>query len=118
MKHIAVIDFDNTIARSHYPTIIEPIDETVNFIKALQKHDNWCWILWTCREGKELNEALKWLELHCLYPDYVNNNATSLIARFNSNPRKVIGTCIIDDLNYGGLKVPPVEYLDKVDGSK
>lgn len=113
---IAVIDFDRTIAKTVYPTIIEPIEETVNFIRELQKRDSWIWILWTAREGKELDDALAWLESQQLYPDYVNDNALCLVSKFQNNPRKIIGDIIIDDLNYGGLKVPPIEFLDTVKG--
>ena len=115
-KHpfIAVIDFDMTIAKINYPNIIEPIEETVAFIKELQKRDNWVWVLWTARQGEELDIALKWLEKNQLYPDYVNENVPYRIIKFGSDTRKVVGHINIDDRNYGGLKVPPIEFLDEV----
>lgn len=111
--YIAVIDFDNTIAKTKYPTIIEPIDETVAFIQELQKRNNWVWVLWTARQGKELREALDWCNANQLYPDFVNENVPYRVIKYGSDTRKVVGNIFIDDLNYGGLKVPPIEFLDE-----
>lgn len=112
--YIAVIDFDMTIAVTKYPVIIEPIKETVNFIKELQKRNNWVWVLWTARTGKTLEDALDWLHKNQLYPDFVNENVPYRIIKFGSDTRKVVGHVFIDDRNYGGLKVPPIEFLDEV----
>ena len=112
--YIAVIDFDMTIAVTKYPVIIEPIKETIDFIKELQTRNNWVWVLWTARTGKELYDALDWLRKNQLYPDYVNENVPYRIIKFGSDTRKVVGHVNIDDRNYGGLKVPPIEFLDKI----
>lgn len=110
--HIAVIDFDETIAHTKYPTIIEPIPETVNFIHELQTRNNWCWVLWTARQGKELRDALDWCNKNQLYPDYVNENVPYRIIKYGSDTRKVVGSIYLEDRVYGGLKVPPIEFLD------
>ena len=112
--YIAVIDFDMTIAKTNYPTILEPIDETVTFIQELQKRNNWVWVLWTARQGKVLQEALDWCNAHQLYPDFVNENVPYRIIKFGSDTRKIVGHINIDDRNYGGLKVPPISFLDEV----
>ena len=54
-------------------------------------------ILWTCREGKSLNEALTFLIGHGLRPNYVNSNAPETIQRFKHDPRKVYADIYIDD---------------------
>jgi len=113
-KHLISIDFDNTIARTNYPIILEPIKETVDFIRALQKHSNaFMWVLNTCRQGKELEEAVEWLEKNQLYPDLVNENATANEIKFGKS-NKISALIYIDDRNYGGLKVPPISFLDEV----
>ena len=114
MKYIFAIDFDNTIVKTpEYPKFTEPIPETVNFIRELQKRSNFSWCLWTCRTGKELEDALKYCEKLLLYPDYVNENSVERIIRFGGDSKKVSADCYIDDRNYGGLKVPPVSFLDE-----
>lgn len=113
-KHLISIDFDNSIARTNYPTILEPIKETVDFIRALQKHSNaFMWVLNTCRQGKELEEAVEWLEKNQLYPDLVNENAVANEIKFGKSD-KISALIYIDDRNYGGLKVPdPKTFFDE-----
>ena len=111
--YIAVIDFDMTIAKTDYPIILAPIEETVTFIHELQKRNNWVWVLWTARQGKDLADALDWLHKNQMYPDFVNENVPYRIIKFGSDTRKVVGHINIDDRNYGGLKVPPVSFLDE-----
>ena len=112
--YIAVIDFDGTIATTDYPTIIRLKKSTANFIYALQKHDSWIWTLSTARTGKELQEALEFLEKNQLYPDLVNENHYSRILKYGSDSRKINGDVFIDNLNFGGLKVPdPETFFDE-----
>lgn len=113
-KYLISIDFDNTIARTNYPTVLEPIKETVDFIRALQKHSNaFMWVLNTCRQGKELEEAVEWLEKNQLYPDLVNENAVANEIKFGKSD-KISALIYIDDRNYGGLKVPdPETFFDE-----
>lgn len=116
MKHkhpyIASIDFDGTLATTSYPLILRLKPVTAKFVYALQKRDDWIWILNTMRVGKELEEALAFLEKNLLYPDLVNENHYSRIIRYGSDSNKKIGADIyIDNLNYGGLKVPDPEIF-------
>ena len=113
MKYLFAIDFDNTIVKTpDYPHFTEPISETVNFIKELQKRDRFNWCLWTCRTGKELEDALRFCEKLQLYPDYINSNSMERVVRFGGESSKVSADCYIDERNYGGLKVHPIEFLD------
>lgn len=115
MKYIIAIDFDNTIVKTpEYPHFTEPIHETVNFIRELQKHANFNWCLWTCRTGKELQDAVKYCEKLLLFPDYINSNSMERVIKFGGESIKISCDCYIDDKNFGGLKVPdPETFFDE-----
>ena len=59
-------------------------------------------ILWTCREGQRLREAVAELRKAGLIPNLVNDNAPEIVRRLGYNPRKVLADIYIDDKN-GGL---------------
>lgn len=54
-------------------------------------------ILWTCRAGKRLLEALRKLAGAGLIPNGVNENAPEVISRLGYNPRKIVADVYIDD---------------------
>ena len=54
---IVAVDFDNTLAVTEYPNILKPIPETVEFCKQCMKCGDTL-ILWTCRWGEALKEAI------------------------------------------------------------
>jgi hydroxymethylpyrimidine pyrophosphatase-like HAD family hydrolase len=54
---IIAIDFDGTIVEHRYPAIGKEMFFAFDTLKALQK-DGHLLILWTCRHGKSLEEAL------------------------------------------------------------
>lgn len=103
------IDFDNTIVRGgKFPEIGEPVAAVVEYIKKIQERGDQ-WLLWTNREGEPLDMALKWLEEHGLHPTEVNDNLPQMKAFFHGNPRKPFANVCIDDLNAGGLYLPPLD---------
>ena len=54
-------------------------------------------ILWTCRTGKRLVEAVQFCTANGLRPNYVNDNAPEVIRRLGVNPRKIYADVYIDD---------------------
>lgn len=54
-------------------------------------------ILWTCRSGSRLNEAVRFCMKHGLRPNYVNENAPETVRRLGYNPRKVYADLYLDD---------------------
>lgn len=97
------VDFDGTIVEDRYPEIGPEIPFATDTLKMLinERHRL---ILWTVREGKQLEEALAWcrergVEFYAVNRDYpeetVNNN------QYFS--RKLKADVWIDDRNLGGL---------------
>ena len=95
-KKIYAVDFDNTLAITNYPTILEPIQPMIDYCIALKKQGHTL-ILWTCREGKELYDAVQWCAVRGLQFDYANRNTPEIIKSFGKDTRKIFANCYIDD---------------------
>lgn len=54
-------------------------------------------ILWTCREGRRLDEALQTLARHGWRPNLVNANAPQMVRALGYDPRKILADIYIDD---------------------
>ena len=55
---IIAVDFDGTIVTHAYPKIGNPIPHAIEVLRELQQNHRL--VLWTCRMGKELEEAHKY----------------------------------------------------------
>lgn len=104
-KKIVAVDFDGTLVFNDYPFISNPNIELIEFIKAHM--DNYTWILWTCREGEQLKQAVEYLKDNFnLRFDFVNDNASWHIEKYRNNCRKVFADYYIDEKNF------QLEWLD------
>lgn len=96
-KLIFAIDFDGTIVEDKYPEIGPVKAEVVKKIKKLQNEGHE-FILWTCREGKDLASALEVLDKIGLKFVEINANPQYRIDMFNgSDCRKVGADFYVDD---------------------
>lgn len=98
MKKVIAIDFDGTLFENKWPEIGMPIAPNINRAKN-EKANGEVLILWTCREGEKLAEALAACKAVGLEFDYVNENADELKAEFGTDPRKIAATEYWDDKN-------------------
>lgn len=90
---IAAIDFDGTIIEDDcYPGIGPERPYAIDVLRALQAHGHTL-ILWTCREGDELADAVRFLAERGVLPDAVNANAHG----FERFGRKPYADLYIDD---------------------
>lgn len=96
---VVAVDFDNTIAKTRYPEIIEPIPEVVNLLRGLKERGATI-ILWTCREGKILEQALVWCKQNNVPIDLVNENDKSRIEYWGNDCRKIGADLYIDDKSF------------------
>lgn len=106
---IIAVDFDGTLCRSVWPVIGAPNVALINYIKARQKRGD-KFILWTCREGKKLEEAVEWCKAHGLKFDAVNNNLPEKKKRFGNDPRKIFADEYWDDKALGIFDVMKMAY--------
>lgn len=93
---IFAVDFDVTLCESVYPGIGEP---NITLIKHLIKRRNQGnkVILWTCRCGDRLQEAVTWCREQGLEFDAVNENLPEMIEWYGNDCRKVGADVYIDD---------------------
>jgi hydroxymethylpyrimidine pyrophosphatase-like HAD family hydrolase len=73
MSKILALDFDGTLVEHRYPYIGELKVKTLEYVKEKQSK-GWKVILWTCRSGEELEEAIKFCNDLGLTLDAVNDN--------------------------------------------
>lgn len=94
---ILAIDFDGTITeKSAYPTTGKIRPEAITFLKSLREYGAKL-ILWTCRTGADLDEAVRLCYEHGLVFDAVNDNIR--LNNDGKNSRKVYADYYIDDKN-------------------
>ena len=95
-KPIVAVDFDGTLSLdSQYPNIGRFNTHLYEALMEL-KGIGWSIVLWTCREGKELREAVIWCANNGLEFDAINENPSHV--PFKS--RKVVADMYIDDRAY------------------
>ena len=95
---IICVDFDGTIAGHAYPKIGDPNIKVLNKLIQLKKEGHKL-ILWTCRDGIELEAAIKWCKNKGLIFDAVNENLPEIEATFIRTSRKVYADFYLDDRN-------------------
>jgi len=95
-KKIIAVDFDNTLAFTDYPIIKAPNTELVEFIR--QHQNDYVFILWTMREGKQLQFAKEWIKEQGIRFDFYNQNTPWNIQKYGDR-RKVYADYYIDDHN-------------------
>ena len=93
---IIAVDFDGCLCESKWPEIGRPNGAVIrSLIQRKQRGDKI--ILWTCRAGKLLEDAIAWCAERGLEFDAVNDNLPEVIARYGNNGRKVSADEYWDD---------------------
>lgn len=97
------IDFDGTIVENEYPKIGDERMFATDTLKMLIK-DRHQLILWTCREGQLLDEAINWckergVEFWAINKDFPEEDIT----KNQQFSRKIKADLFIDDRMVGGL---------------
>ena len=90
------VDFDGTLCYSRWPDLGEPNRKLIDCLITWKRRGNKL-ILWTCREGDILKQAVDWCRSYGLEFDAVNDNLPENIALFGNNSRKVGCDFYIDD---------------------
>ena len=88
---IIAVDFDGTLQINDSPNIV-----LLGKLKRAQANGDTV-ILWTCRDGKRLAEAMAFLHRFGFRPNYVNCNCPEGIKRTGRDSRKIFADIYIDD---------------------
>lgn len=102
LPKIIAIDFDGTLCEDKFPSIGKARLGTISLLKSLQRK-GWKTILWTCRNGQHLEDALNWCAERNLKFDAVNTNIAEAIELTGSDTRKVYADIYLDDHNLTDL---------------
>lgn len=93
---IIAVDFDGCLVVNAYPKVGEPIFKNIEKLK--KEQDNGAKvILWTCRKGDLLADAVNFCSLIGIKLDAVNENLPEIIAAFNGDTRKLFANEYWDD---------------------
>lgn len=95
---IIAVDFDGTLCEDRHPEIGKPNLELIEYLKERQMQGSTI-ILWTCREGETLKNAVEWCARQGLAFDAVNENALEIQELMYGDSRKVFAHEYIDDKN-------------------
>ena len=93
---IIAVDFDGTLVKDEYPKIGSPNIKLINKLRWLSKNNTL--ILWTCRTGDKLKEAVEFCLLCDLQFHYINENSKEILKKYgNIDSRKITADIYLDD---------------------
>jgi 2-hydroxy-3-keto-5-methylthiopentenyl-1-phosphate phosphatase len=98
---IIAVDFDGTIVEDAYPRIGKPQLFAFETLKALREERHRL-ILWTCRKGQSLKEAVEFCRENGIEFYAVNSNFPDEPLTSEDSP-KIVADLYIDDRNLGGF---------------
>lgn len=90
------VDFDGTVSLGQYPNTGPVNLKLVQFLKKRRIMGDKL-ILWTCREGVSLQDAVDFCLHNDLEFDAINDNLPETIEKYGSNSRKISCDYYIDD---------------------
>nr|DAK90813.1 MAG TPA: nucleotidase 5'-nucleotidase [Caudoviricetes sp.] len=93
---VYAVDFDGTLCESIYPGIGAPNMGLILHLIKRRNQGNKV-ILWTCRCGQQLTDAVEFCRKYGLEFDSVNENLPELMEIWGNDPRKVAADVYIDD---------------------
>lgn len=99
MNHkIIAVDFDGTLCENKWPEIGEANKELIAYLKERRAAGDKL-ILWTCRVGEILQNAVDWSKKQGLIFDAVNENLPEVLEWMGGDSRKIFADEYIDDRN-------------------
>lgn len=106
------VDFDGTITKENkYPEIGELRPYAKEIINALRNKGHKLY-LWTCRNNKELKDAINFLSDNGIELDGYNN------CDYEFGNRKMIAQLYIDDRAYPCKEIDWIEIYENITGEK
>ena len=95
---IIAVDFDGTLCADKWPDIGSSHDTLIEYLLYRQVRGDKI-ILWTCRTGRRLDEAVEWCRSKGLIFDAVNENLPEIIEAYGTDSRKISADFYIDDMS-------------------
>ena len=112
MTKVIAIDFDGTLCTNRFPEVGEPQwGVIIAAVEELRRGSKL--ILWTCRAGKELDEAVAAAKEWGLTFDAVNENLPEVIESFGSDTRKIFANEYWDDRAVALSDIPGIAFSER-----
>lgn len=98
-KYIFAVDFDKTlILENKWPDVNgRPNKALIEYLLMERNKKGTKIILWTCRDGQELADAIEFCRENGLEFDAVNENLPEMIKAYGNDSRKISADKYIDD---------------------
>jgi len=96
---IIALDFDGTCCKHLHPSVGDEIDGCVDVLRELTEEGHEL-ILWTCRDGYELELAVQWFVKHKLELAAIQSNSPN-VPYAGLVSRKIYAHLYIDDRGLG-----------------
>jgi hypothetical protein len=93
---IIAVDFDQTLFFTDFPEIYHPKMEVINKVKEEIDKGNKI-ILWTCRCGEFLEDAIEACKEYGIYFDAINENLPEIVKNYKTDSRKIVADEYWDD---------------------
>lgn len=93
---ILAVDFDGTLSLGEWPSVGPANEKLFRFLRK-RKDEGDKLILWSCRVGKPLEDAVAWCRENNLEFDAVNDNLPEVVEIYGTNSRKISCDYYIDD---------------------
>ena len=93
---IIAVDFDGTLCVDCYPAIGTANYKLIRTLRKRQETGDKL-ILWTCRAGDKLEEAIEWCREQGIIFDAINDNLPEMINLWGNNSRKITADIYLDD---------------------
>lgn len=95
-RRVIAVDFDGVLCEDQWPQIGPEKKDIIELAK-YRKQAGAALILWTCRCGEQLDEAVSWCRERGLEFDAVNENLPERVAFYGSESRKISADEYWDD---------------------
>lgn len=96
LPKILAVDFDGTLVTDKYPMIGEVKLEVWKAVYRARE-EGYKIILWTCRTGEQLKDAVEFCANRGLHFDAINDNLDEVKVIYKDNARKVFADIYLDD---------------------
>lgn len=93
---ILAVDFDGTLSLGEWPEVGPANGTLITYLKERQNLGDKL-ILWTCRAGEALADAVDFCSSNGLEFDAINDNLPEITEKYGNNSRKISCDLYIDD---------------------
>lgn len=113
MKKVIAVDFDGCLCKNIWPEIGEANRELMDFLIGAREAGILV-VLWTCREGELLQQAVDFCRENGLEFDAVNENVQERTEAYGNDCRKIGADWYLDDKAVTARYGVPEEWQNKL----